>query len=443
MRIAPLLFITVVACGSPPRASTYEPRGVGGHVVGPLGAKGRLVVGWMTEAEAKEGIDLAVARRMIERWVVASDDVDFGVTPRVSYYVPNVPPSTVPFIVLDPGSDFWLTYLGGGHGLVGQGHAGGGEVELKANKPNPPLPCEGPRYRSIVVEDDVDGPTNPERRRFCAWLPKTFREDRTYPIVFLLPGLMSNEMVYLGPNGLGQKLDAMNGDAVLVGVDTSSRFGSSYLSDTDEEPYDTFLSTTALAAVEKAVHGRERRSSRAVIGQSTGGYNALSFGMRHSDLFSVIGASSPDPPNFEKWLFEPGTRTAKPWIHAWLRLENAVHGPGQFTSWAHEWSKDRWPLDLESGRAKEEVVAQWMAASPHAMLADRANVSRLRRDLSGRILVMVGKKDEFELFGPAESFASELNDAGIETSFVATEDGHGNGLARLEAALRFALERLD
>ena len=442
MRIA-VLAMLLACCAAPPRAATYTPRGVGGDIVAPASAKGRLVVGWMTAAEAKDGITLGTIRNMIERFVVASDDTDFRKTPRVPYFVPNVPPDAVPFVVLDVDHGFWPTFAGDGHGLVGQAKPGGGTVTLAANPPRTRTKCEGPRYRSIVVEQEYDGPGSPARRLFCAWLPKTFQDDRTYPVVFLLPGFMSNEMAYLGPNGLGPKLDAMNGDAVLVGVDTSSKSGSSYLPDDSDEPYGTILSAKALEEIETAVHGRFRRSSRALIGQSTGGFNALSFGMRHSDQFSVIGASSPDSPDVEAFYLTPGTRTVKPWLHAWLRLEHRLGGPGQLTSWAHAWSADAWPFNLENGRAYETVLAKWIAASPRAMLDDEATVQRLKTDLSGRILITVGRGDQFELFAPAEGFAKRLNAAGIDTTFVPTDDGHENGMARLEAAVRFALERLD
>jgi len=172
--------------------------------------------------------------------------------------------------------------------------------------------------------------------------------------------------------------------------------------------------------------------------------------MRHSDLFSGIGASSPDAPDVEKWLLEPGTRRANEWMRNWAHLEGTVGGAGQFTSWAANWSPDptaprgfRFPIDLDNGMADEKVLAQWVAKTPHGLVRDPAFVTRMKKDLSGRIMIIVGRKDDFDLFAPAESFAQELNALGIETRFDATGHGHANHLERFDPTFRFLLERLD
>src|SRR5262249_10455590 len=151
-------------------------------------------------------------------------------------------------------------------------------------------------------------------------------------------------------------------------------------------------------------------------GQSTGGYNSLSFGMRHSDLFSAIGASSPDAPDVEKWLLEPGTRRAREWLRNWANIEAAVGGAGQITSWAANWSPDntaprgfRYPIDVDTGIADEEVLAQWVTRTPHGLVRDPTFLARVKRELSGRIMIIVGRNDDFDLFAPAESFARELD----------------------------------
>src|SRR5262249_38319781 len=82
------------------------------------------------------------------------------------------------------------------------------------------------------------------------------------------------------------------------------------------------------------------------------------------------------------------------------------------------------PMNLETGMVDETVLAQWVAKSPHGLVRDPAFLARVKKDLSGRIMIIVGRKDDFDLFAPAESFARELDSLGVETRFVATCRGH-------------------
>jgi pimeloyl-ACP methyl ester carboxylesterase len=265
---------------------------------------------------------------------------------------------------------------------------------------------------------------------------------------------MSTEMSYLnGQKHIGTRLDAISAEthheAILVGVDTSTPTGSTYLEDSQANgPFATFLAGPALAELERTLHAIPRRTGRALLGQSTGGYNALSYGLRRSDTFSVVLASSPDAPDMEEWLLEPGTRRAREWLRSWAVLEDAVGGAGQMTSYAADWSgattaAGRWPFALATGVVDEGVLAKWVAKTPHGLLRDRTFAARVKADLSGRVLITVGRNDEFGLFAPAERFAKELDGLGVATTFVPTDQGHGGHEERFETALRFALERLD
>ncbi|HVH42244.1 MAG TPA: alpha/beta hydrolase-fold protein [Labilithrix sp.] len=467
---------------SPASAPTASRTGLEGDVTVDAPARGRLVFAWRTAEEqrefAAEGTSLALARKMIERWKIG-DEVDFAETPRVHYRIDEAPPDATAVVVLDVGHDFWGTTWGGStSGKLGSSQPGGGAVSLASNPPRGEEgePCAGPRYKLIEVASpglpaSKPGPGAPTRR-FCAWLPASYRTkpERRYPIIYLFPGYTSNEMTYLrGNRSAGERADALSvqlgREAILVGVDTSSPLGSTYLEDSPVSgAWETFFTKRAMPEIERAVRASPKRTARALVGQSTGGHNALSLGLRRSELFSVIGSSSPDAPDMEAWLLEPertAPRRAREWFRRWTALEDALGGKGQMTSYAADWAaalqpaspeaKARdgrsfvpsWPFDPSSGVVDEVVVARWVAKSPRGMLRDPKNVERWKRDLSGRVLITVGKNDEFGLYPPAASFAKELDDAGVKTTFVPTDHGHGNGLDRIETAMRFALERLD
>jgi hypothetical protein len=84
------------------------------------------------------------------------------------------------------------------------------------------------------------------------------------------------------------------------------------------------------------------------------------------------------------------------------------------TSWAANWSPDntaprgfKYPINLDTGMVDEKVLAQWVAKTPHGLLRDPAFVARVKKHLSRRIMIIVGRNDEFDLFAPAECFARE------------------------------------
>jgi len=456
-----------VVAASPSASPPSAHGGLTGEVVAPEGARavGRLVLTWRSQEEEREvaggNLTLALLRRMIDRMTVSAADVDLGKTPRVAYALPRAPADAVPVAFFDVDHTFWETFQGGGKGLVGSGAPGGGPLKLA---PNPVHPgpqrerCEGERYKLVIVEDPRLG-----KRRFCAYLPASWKTapTRLYPVVLLLPGFSSGEMSYLtGRTHVGVRLDViskeMSREAVLVGVDTAVPLGSTYFEDTAPMgAWDTFLAKKALPVLERELRIHPRRTSRALMGQSTGGFNSLSYGMRHSELFSAIGASSPDAPDVEAWLLEPGPaepggRRAREWLRNWESIEAAVGGAGQFTSWAASWSPDasaprgfRYPIDVGTGTVDERVFAQWVAKTPHGLVRDATFLARVKKDLSGRIMIIVGRNDDFDLFAPAERFARELSSLGVETRFVATEHGHADHLERFEPTLRFLLERLD
>jgi len=431
-------------------------------VLVPEGARGsgRFVLTWRTVDEEREvaggGPSLTIIRRMLDRMTVSDADIDLTSTRRLPYALPNAPKDAVPVAIVDVDHTFWETFQGGGKGYTASGVSGGGALRL-AQAPATPGPrperCQGDRYRLVHVDDPSLG-----RRRFCAYLPAswTAASKRRYPVVFLLPGFGSSDMSYLvGRRHVGLRLDDLSKDtgreAVLVGVDTSIPLGSTYLEDSPVVgAWDSFMATKVLPALERALPIMPSRTARALMGQSTGGFNALSFGMRHTELFSAIGSSSPDAPDIEKWLLSPGTRRAQDWIRNWAKVEHAVGGAGQFTSWAASWSPApaaprgfRYPIDVETGAVDEPVLAQWVAKAPHGLLRDTKLLARVKKALSGRILITVGRRDDFDLFAPAESFAQELSALGVDTRFVPTDHGHDGYLERFEATLRFLLEKLD
>lgn len=347
--------------------------------------------------------------------------------------------------VIDHQHAFWPTMFGAGAGnFLGVSAPAvevtpgvrKAEVKLAVVQSRGPQPegCTGDRMELVrLAAPDVAGSIgNDTSRRLCVLLPPSYAKDpsRRYPVVYLLPGFASDDSAYLrGNNDVRPKVDALaasgGGEAIVVGVDTSTKHGSTYFTDSAAGGQWNAFVPKMVSEIDRRYRTRPDAKSRAVVGHSTGGFNAVSLALRHPDLFTVIGASAPDGLDFEAWLTSADHRVRPMWL-AWSRLESAVGGIGQILSYAAAWSPpaEVFPFDLDSGVMNASPWAKWQAQSPMRMLDDATFVETLRRVLGGRIFLTVGKADEFGLHEPTLLFDARLTELRIPHQLTVTEGGH-------------------
>jgi enterochelin esterase-like enzyme len=295
-----------------------------------------------------------------------------------------------------------------------------------------------------LILEQIDAPEvagtvgNPTSRRVCVRLPKSYaeRSSARFPVIYALPGLGSTDAAVISSYHLEPD------DIIVVSVDTSSKTGSTYLVDSPTSGnWDSFFAKKLIPLIDAHYRTIARREGRALVGQSTGGFNSISYGLRHPDLFSVIGASSPDGLDWPVWL-----AAGKRWIVDFARVEHGLGGAGQFISYAADWAPRPgggydWPFD-ESGRVVDSVMARWIAHSPTTWVRDPARVGALKV-FSGHIYLTVGDHDEFDLRQPTEAFSKTLTEAGIANELVVVPGGHGGHVTRLAAIAKFCAAKLE
>jgi S-formylglutathione hydrolase FrmB len=449
-----VLFACHTASVPPPAASTAS---VTGHVavdpaVGPATTRGTLFVSWLTEAEKHEfdrgAVSTRLVRDLVTRGMVISD-VDAA--QNAAFTLPAGRGRIALIAALDVNHVGLPAIQGGGTGtLVGStavfdsGPAGAAApvITLASHPPRErPEACQGDRLTLEHIEaPEVAGTVgNPTSRRACVRVPEGYAEhpERRYPVIYALPGLMSTDAAAVP----GYQLDLH--DTIVAGVDTSTRTGSTYLVDSPTTgKWDTFFAKNLIPYIDAHYRTLPRREARAVIGHSTGGFNAVSYGLRHPELIGVIGASSPDGLDLPVWF---GTGEIKPWILGFARVEHGLGGAGQFISYAADWSPSAsgydWPFDA-AGHLIDGVLARWIANSPTTWVHDPARVAALK-PFSGHIYLAVGDTDEFDLYPPTAAFSKTLTEAGIANDLLVTSGGHGNRPQHLAAILKFCAAKLE
>lgn len=310
----------------------------------------------------------------------------------------------------------------------------------------PPEACVGERLVLLTLDAPETKRAGDDGKRLaCVQLPVSYNEGtRRYPVVLTFPGFSGwhASSDTWNARGIFEREGAAVGvEAIVVGVGTRTREGTSYLDSSARfGDWDAYVTRRLLPEID----ARFRTTGvRAAVGHSTGGWNALHLAMQHPELVQVVGASAPDALDLDAWLLDAQRplHVDSDWL-AWWRVEAALGQGGQFVSYAASWSPDTsprgyaWPVDLDSGAVIPEVYAAWRARSP---------INRLEqlKALSGRVALTVGRHDEFRLFAPAERFALAAQAAGVELLWLPTDNGHfGNDEVRFAPLARFVMTQL-
>ncbi len=458
-----LAALLVVACGAPAAAPPPPPRSSAATIslsVSAEGtAEGRLAWAWLPEpvftALVEHQLTDALVVDLIEGLRV-TEPLTLGEAPRAIGAIEGEGAGGFLVVLQPPGGDFFPALLGGPTGESRRGlseivrpmSTDPLEVTVRLSRPSPPRPaeerCAGDGRVLITLEVPEVGGTigNDTARRLCVVLPDDYEASvpRRYPTVYLLNGYGGSDTSYL-------HLASSHPEAILVGVDGRSRFGTTYYYDTPAAGRWEVLLERAVAEVDRRFRTVADPSRRGLLGHSTGGYNAISLALRRTDLFMAAAASSPDGLDLDAWLFDGDT--ARPTWLQWTRLEDTLGGPGQMVSYALQLDDASraggvvWPFDLATGARDPEVWARWARRTPMGLLEDPAVLERARRHLSDRLFISVGRRDAFGLFPPAERFHRRLDELEIAHAWVPTDGDHFEGSQeRREAALAYLLERL-
>jgi S-formylglutathione hydrolase FrmB len=241
------------------------------------------------------------------------------------------------------------------HRVLGRHHQA-----AHVNTPTPPLPSRG-----VVIGFSIPATVShfPARTGQVYLPPAWFASPHPHlPVIELLHGSPGSPADWTRAGGADRTADKYaethNGEApILVMPDVNGKdwWHDSECVDGPQGNAETYLTTDVRHAVVRAFAARADGDSWAIAGLSEGGSCALQIGLRHPELFRVVGDFSGDD---------------HPWVRGGLRQ----------LFWGHTLSQ---LLRAEQSYDPRTILSRWHAADPPAIVfsAGRADslVPRLER----------------------------------------------------------------
>lgn len=316
------------------------------------------------------------------------------------------------------------------------------------------------RFSSAILRGNPAG--DPHERTVPVYLPPSYDADtgRRFPVVYVLSGFLGRGRMLLNDDPWKPPLDErMNGlidsgacdEMILVMPDCFTRFGGSqYVNSTALGRYEDHIVEELVPWIDRAFRTRASRDHRGVTGKSSGGYGALTLGMKHPDVFGALACHSGDVyfdycyrgdiPAFLTQVQRAGGLEA--WFEAFLAKPQKSHDDfktlnilGMAASYSPNTDAQPFgidlPCDLETGAFREDVWRRWIAFDPLTMLDDCAKALA-----SMKLLYLdCGTRDEFHLHHGARFFTRELAARGIAHEYQEFDDGHMSIAYRYDVSL--------
>ncbi|MET0341810.1 MAG: alpha/beta hydrolase-fold protein [Polyangiales bacterium] len=335
------------------------------------------------------------------------------------------------------------------------------------------------RFRGASLEGNALG--DPAERELIVYLPPSYGAvegtqgeavGRRYPVVMVLAGYAATSTSLLNfkpwePNLLEryEHLLAQGAaqEAIVVLPDCFTRLGGSqYLDAPAVGDYQRYLADDVLGLVDARYRTLARRTSRAIIGKSSGGFGALRMGIDRPEAFAVIGSHAGDCA-FELSIRPRFVEVAPVYERhggaaGFLRAVEMQGGPRsqaefhalEILALAHVYADGELPFDPYTALVVPDKWARWLAHDPlfrdgSTALRDQANSGQPLHSLQQARLVFLdaGKSDEYGLQFGARMLAQRLRELGVAVDHEEFEGGHMGTAYRYDVSLPKIIAALD
>ncbi|NNE98901.1 MAG: hypothetical protein HKN25_07760 [Pyrinomonadaceae bacterium] len=322
---------------------------------------------------------------------------------------------------------------------------------------NEVFPQNGKLVRDVVHGKSLENTVTRENpdRSVSIYLPPSYEKDknRRYPVIYLLHGIGDTDRTWSTqwtddgdkPIPYSGAPDIMNrgiaagkfGEMIIVMPDQRTKmFGSWYVNSSVTGNWEDFTVKELVSYVDQKYRTLSEAKHRGLAGHSMGGYGAITIGMKHPEVFSVIYALNPA---IIDWAADITINT--PAFYEVLTIKSAdellqkefyVAGT---VSVAQAFSPNPnnppfycdFPFKVVNGKRvpSEPGFSKWQEHSPINMVKKyRSNLVKLRG-----LRFDSGYEDEFKFIPPnSRAFSSELTNHGVEHIFEEYNGDHRNRL---------------
>jgi len=309
------------------------------------------------------------------------------------------------------------------------------------------------RHESEVLKTNPLG--DPHVRDLFVYLPAGYEESSDkYPTVYCLTGFTGRGKMLLNdsaftPN-LAERMDKLIAAGTIrpmiaVMPNCFTYYGGSqYINSTATGRYEDYLTHEIVSFVDENFRTIDDRSSRAVMGKSSGGYGSLIMGLRHADIFGLVCSTSGDayfeycyPLDFAK-AYRIIKGDPKKFMKEFRSSEKqgkdshaALNTIGMAACYSPNGTDVDMPFNLESGELRVDVWERWLEHDP-VRLAEK-HVDKLK---SLKLLYIdAGTRDEFNLDIGARILSKKLSGLGVTHVHEEFDDGHFNISYRYDRSL--------
>lgn len=367
-----------------------------------------------------------------------------------------------------------------------------------------------PRYplgRTVILDHDSailrasiprtlgDSP----RRKLAVWLPPQYDAVSTtaakapprFPVLYDLVGFMGSGLSHINWRGFDENIperaarlihEEKMAPAIIVFPDCFTALGGNqYINSSAIGNYADYITQELIPLVDKQFRTLASREHRGCFGKSSGGYGAITHGMKYAKYWGAVASHSGDayfdfvymndwPRTLTELMKHRNIKRVAGPINISREERNAANGidDGRVKNFLHEvWKKEKLseaeghalmmmamsasydpdpkvplgfhlPFNLETG---ERIEARWKNWLKHDPINLVEKYTTNLQSLNG-IFIDCGWRDQYHIHYGARILSKRLKSAKIKHTYEEFDDTHSGVDYRMEQSLPFLLKAL-
>jgi enterochelin esterase-like enzyme len=321
---------------------------------------------------------------------------------------------------------------------------------------------------SKAIANNVLG--DPTERQIAVYLPEGYDQaDEKYPLLVDIVGFTGSGLAHVGwkafaesvPQRIERLIDEGRMGKVIVAFPDcfTSLGGNQYINSSVLGNWADFLNQEMIPALEGTYKILPGAGNRGLFGKSSGGYGAITHGMKYAEHWGAIACHSGDMAfelaylsDFPKTLMHLaryGSSTESFMNH--IIGSRKISGDDMHTLMILAMAATydpapelpfgvRLPVSSQTCELNEELWARWLNWDPVRMVEEsevQSNLSKLKG-----IFIDCGSSDQYALVFGARRLASRLVSLGIPHTYDEFSDNHSSVDYRMDISLPFLYKAL-